>query len=77
MAIAFRKPFMPESQARRDSVDLSGARQTAISCPLCATEYVLIYPGSSGEAQLANYINAVHMGMQNCQAHPPYIELNF
>lgn len=77
MAIAFRKPFTSETQAKRDSINASGTKDATVVCPLCGTEYLLIYPIVSSPAELETYTSTVHQGMDNCKSHRPWVEMNF
>ncbi len=77
MAIAFKKPFTPDTQPLRDSVDMSDKDQEEIPCGRCEAVYVLVYPRSSATDQKLQYSRAVQQGMGNCGEHPPWIRLNF
>jgi hypothetical protein len=77
MAIAFNRPLTPETQGMFDGMDLHGTQQIVIPCDMCAIEYVLICPDSISEEQVAEYRSAIQMGMGNCGAHPPFIQLSF
>lgn len=77
MAIAFKKPFNPDTQALRDSVDLSDKEHEEIPCGQCDAVYVLIYPRSSTPEQRLRYTRAVQQGMANCGHHPPFMKMPF
>ena len=77
MAIAFKKPFTPETQALKDSVDLSDKASEEIPCQQCDAVYLLIYPKPSTPEQIHRYTQAVHQGMANCDHHPSYMEMPF
>ena len=77
MAIAFKRPFTPDTQAIRDSVDMSNKEHEEIACGLCEAVYVLVYPRSSTPERKLEYSRAVQQGMGNCADHPPWIRLNF
>jgi hypothetical protein len=77
MPTALRKPLTDETQKMLDSMDLRRTKQTMVICSTCNTEYGLIYPDTAADEQVAAYVKAVHMGMQNCQSHPPHLNLNF
>jgi hypothetical protein len=77
MAIAFKKPFGPETQAQRDSIDMSDKQVEEIPCGDCESVYVLIFPRTSTEEQRNAFIQAVRQAMGNCQHHPPFVNLTF
>ena len=77
MAIAFKKPFTPDTQSLRDSVDTSDVDHQEIPCGQCDAVYVLVYPRSSTPEQKLEYSQAVHQGMANCGHHPDCINLPF
>jgi hypothetical protein len=77
MAIAFRKPYAADTQARRDAVDMSDKDFEEVPCGRCEAAYVLVYPRSSSGEKRAEYRLAVLQGMCNCLHHPPFIELPF
>jgi len=77
MAIAFKKPFTPETQSLRDSVGLPDMDHEEIPCGLCDAVYVLVYPRSSTREQKLQYSRAVQQGMGGCDHHPPSIKLRF
>jgi len=77
MAIAIKKPFTPDTQSLRDSVDMSDKDHEEIPCGRCDAVYVLAYPRSSTPEQKLQYSRAVQQGMGNCGHHPPWIKLRF
>jgi hypothetical protein len=77
MAIAIKKPFTPDTQSLRDSVDLSDKDYEDIPCGSCEAIYVLIFSTSSTPDQKHQYRQAVRQGMGNCSHHPAWINLPF
>jgi hypothetical protein len=77
MAIAIKKPFTSETQALRDSVDLSEEDHEEIPCGRCDAVYILVYLKSSTPEQRTQYRRAVQQSIGNCDHHPPWINLPF
>jgi hypothetical protein len=77
MAIAFKKPFTPETQSLRDGVDVSDKEHEEVPCGMCEAVYVLLYPRSSTPDLKLQYRRAVLRHMGDCNHHPPLIRLEF
>lgn len=75
MAIAIKKPFTQETQALRDSIDMSDKDHEEIPCGQCEAVYVLVYPRTSTVNERQQFGRAVQQGMGNCAHHPPSINI--
>lgn len=77
MAIAFKKPFTPGTQEKRDSVNMSDKICETVMCSQCKTEYILVYSSDATVEAVQRYKNSVQAGMGNCNAHRAWVEMNF
>jgi hypothetical protein len=77
MAIAFKKPFTPDTPPLRNAADMTDKDHEEIPRGRCEAVYVLVYPRSSKSDLKFQYDRGALQGMGDCGDRPPWIKLNF